>query len=71
MFSRVLCRGGLLKPETQRERLMGQRLVGTKGNNGEGVAYGDGFCGHSGTLTSRSELRTDFRFDFLVSINDW
>jgi D-alanyl-D-alanine carboxypeptidase len=49
-FSRALCRGGLLKPQTQRERLGGQPLVGTNALYGEGVALGEGVCGHSGTI---------------------
>jgi len=53
-FSRVLCQGGLLKPGTQRERMIGQPLIGTDANYGEGVAYGHGFCGHSGTINGFS-----------------
>jgi D-alanyl-D-alanine carboxypeptidase len=53
-FSRALCRGGLLKPETQLERLTGQPLVGTDAVYGEGVALGYGFCGHSGTINGFS-----------------
>jgi D-alanyl-D-alanine carboxypeptidase len=53
-FSRTLCLGGLLKPETQQERLQGQPLVGTDANYGEGVALGHGFCGHSGTINGFS-----------------
>jgi D-alanyl-D-alanine carboxypeptidase len=53
-FSRALCLGGLLKPETQQERLQGQPLVGTDANYGEGVAFGHGFCGHSGTINGFS-----------------
>ena len=53
-FSRALCIGGLLKPETQRERLHGQPLVGADADYGEGVALGHGFCGHSGTINGFS-----------------
>jgi D-alanyl-D-alanine carboxypeptidase len=53
-FSRVLCRGGLLKPQTQRERLEGQLLIGADADYGEGVALGHGFCGHSGTINGFS-----------------
>ncbi len=53
-FSRTLCAGGLLKPETQRERLEGQPLVGADTNYGEGLALGHGFCGHSGTINGFS-----------------
>jgi D-alanyl-D-alanine carboxypeptidase len=54
VFSRALCRGDLLKPQTQRERMEGQPLVGTETNYGEGVALGHGFCGHSGTINGFS-----------------
>jgi len=54
IFSRALCLGGLLKPETQQERLQGGPLVGTDANYGEGVAFGHGFCGHSGTINGFS-----------------
>jgi D-alanyl-D-alanine carboxypeptidase len=53
-FSRVLCRGDLLKPQTQRARMVGQPLVGTEANYGEGVALGHGVCGHSGTINGFS-----------------
>jgi D-alanyl-D-alanine carboxypeptidase len=48
-FSRALCHGDLLKPETLREQMQGQPL-GTSTDYGEGVAVGHGFCGHSGTI---------------------
>ena len=53
-FSRVLCRGDLLKPQTQRARMEGQPLVGTGADYGEGVALGHGVCGHSGTINGFS-----------------
>ena len=53
-FSRVLCKGTLLKPETYKEQLQGQPLVGTNANCGEGVAMGDGVCGPSGTINGYS-----------------
>jgi D-alanyl-D-alanine carboxypeptidase len=53
-FSRALCRGDLLRPQTQRERMEGQHLVGTEADYGEGVALGHGFCGHSGTINGFS-----------------
>jgi D-alanyl-D-alanine carboxypeptidase len=53
-FSRALCKGGLLKPETQAERMQGQPLAGTDALYGEGVAVGFGFCGHSGTINGFS-----------------
>jgi D-alanyl-D-alanine carboxypeptidase len=54
VFSQALCQGGLLTPQTQRERIEGQPLVGTDANYGEGVALGHGFCGHSGTINGFS-----------------
>jgi D-alanyl-D-alanine carboxypeptidase len=53
-FSRALCLGGLLEPQTQRERMIGQPLAGTHASYGEGVATGDGVCGHSGTINGFS-----------------
>jgi D-alanyl-D-alanine carboxypeptidase len=53
-FSRALCRGGLLKPQTQAERIQGQPLAGSDAQYGEGVALGFGFCGHSGTINGFS-----------------
>jgi D-alanyl-D-alanine carboxypeptidase len=53
-FSRALCRGDLLKPETQQQRMQGQPLAGTDTDYGEGVALGHGFCGHSGTINGFS-----------------
>ena len=53
-FSRTLCRGGLLKHETQEERVKGQPLIGTGADYGKGVALGYGFCGHSGTINGFS-----------------
>jgi D-alanyl-D-alanine carboxypeptidase len=49
-FSRALCHGELLKPETLREQMQGQLLLGAGTDYGEGVALGHGFCGHSGTI---------------------
>jgi len=54
VFSRALCKGDLLTPETQAERMQGQPLVGTDAQYGEGVALGFGFCGHSGTINGFS-----------------
>jgi D-alanyl-D-alanine carboxypeptidase len=53
-FSRALCRGDLLKPETQQQRMQGQPLAGSDTDYGEGVATGHGFCGHSGTINGFS-----------------
>jgi D-alanyl-D-alanine carboxypeptidase len=49
-YVRVLCTGGLLRPETQRARMEGQALIGTTTQYGEGVITGPGACGHSGTV---------------------
>jgi D-alanyl-D-alanine carboxypeptidase len=49
-YVRVLCTGGLLKPETQRARMDGQALAGTTTQYGEGVITGPGACGHSETV---------------------
>jgi len=49
-FSRAVCQGDLLKPETHREQMEGQPLLGTGTDYGEGVALGHGVCGHSGTI---------------------
>ena len=53
-FSRALCQGDLLKPETLREQMQGEPLTGTSTDYGEGVALGHGFCGHSGTINGFS-----------------
>jgi D-alanyl-D-alanine carboxypeptidase len=53
-FSRALCKGTLLKPQTFEEQMQGQPLAGTNANYGEGVAMGDGVCGHSGTINGYS-----------------
>jgi D-alanyl-D-alanine carboxypeptidase len=49
-YARALCRGTLLKPATQHARLEGKPLKGSEARYGEGVAFGHGFCGHSGTI---------------------
>jgi D-alanyl-D-alanine carboxypeptidase len=49
-YVRVLCTGGLLRPETQGARMEGQALIGTTTQYGEGVITGPGVCGHSGTV---------------------
>jgi D-alanyl-D-alanine carboxypeptidase len=71
-FARVLCIGGLLKPQTQRERQSGLRLQGTDADYGEGVATGSGFCGHSGTINGYStDMYYVRKFDasFVISVN--
>ncbi|HWW98916.1 MAG TPA: serine hydrolase domain-containing protein [Edaphobacter sp.] len=70
-FSRALCKGILLKPETSKEQLEGQPL-GSSTNYGEGVAVGHGFCGHSGTINGYS---TDMYYieklnlSFVINVN--
>lgn len=54
VFSRALCRGDLLKPQTHLEQMEGQPIVGTGTDYGEGVAVGHGVCGHSGTINGFS-----------------
>ena len=49
-YVRVLCVGGLLEPETQKERLHGQALAGSTTEYGEGVITGPNVCGHGGTI---------------------
>ncbi len=49
-YIRVLCRGGLFKPATQRAMLEGQPLAGGATRYGEGVITNPGICGHSGTI---------------------
>lgn len=48
-YIRVLCRGGLFTPRTQRAMLQGQTLAGGP-RYGEGVISDRGICGHSGTV---------------------
>ena len=51
-YVRAICKGGLLKPGTQRARLQVEQLAGAP----EFVGYGEGiikfgrFCGHNGTI---------------------
>ena len=71
-FSRVLCLGGLLEPQTQRERMIGQPLAGTNASYGEGIATGDGVCGHSGTISGFSTDMYYFRkfnASLVISVN--
>jgi len=53
-FSRALCKGTLLKPKTYKDQMQAQPLIETHANYGEGVAVGDGVCGHSGTINGYS-----------------
>ena len=70
-FSRAVCKGTLLKPETSKEQLEGQPL-GSSTNYGEGVAVGHGFCGHSGTING---YNTDMYYieklnlSFVINVN--
>jgi len=71
-FSRALCIGTLLRPQTQRARMIGQPLVGTHADYGEGVALGSGFCGHSGTINGFStDMYYVQKFDasLVISVN--
>jgi D-alanyl-D-alanine carboxypeptidase len=71
-FSRALCNGTLLRPQTYREQMSGQPLMHTETNYGEGVAVGDGVCGHSGTING---FNTDMYYftklnaSLVVSVN--
>ena len=53
-FARAVCTGALLRPATFKERMVGKPLEGTHAVYGEGVATGDGVCGHSGTINGYS-----------------
>ncbi len=53
-FARALCSGALLRAATFKERMQGKPLEGTNAIYGEGVAMGDGVCGHSGTINGYS-----------------
>ena len=71
-FLRALCRGTLLRPQTHREQMAGQPLQGANASYGEGVAVGDGVCGHSGTING---FNTDMYYftkrnaSLVVSVN--
>jgi D-alanyl-D-alanine carboxypeptidase len=54
VFSRALCHGQLLKPDTSKAQLEGKPLEGTNAIYGEGIATGSGVCGHSGTINGYS-----------------
>jgi D-alanyl-D-alanine carboxypeptidase len=70
VFSRALCRGDLLKPETQKQELQGQPLVGAGADYGEGVALGHGFYGHSGTINGfSSDMYYIEKLDASLAIN--
>jgi Beta-lactamase len=51
-YVRVLCKGGLLKPEAQKARLEADPLDGAQPfiKYGEGLALIGRFCGHNGTI---------------------
>ena len=71
-FSRALCKGGLLKPATQKAQIEGQPFAGSSTDYGEGVATGNGVCGHSGTINGYT---TDMYYvekldlSFVISVN--
>ena len=70
-FSRAVCKGTLLKPETSKEQLEGQPL-GSSTNYGEGVAVGHGFCGHSGTIngfTTDMYYIEKLNLSFVINVN--
>jgi len=48
-YVRVLCKGGLLRPQTQQARLQGQPLAGGGADYGEGLITGPNVCGHNGS----------------------
>ncbi|MBV9718359.1 MAG: beta-lactamase family protein [Candidatus Eremiobacteraeota bacterium] len=71
-FSRALCHGTLLKPQTHRDQLTGQSLRETNTDYGEGVAVGDGVCGHSGTINGFNTdmyYFTKFNASLVINVN--
>jgi D-alanyl-D-alanine carboxypeptidase len=52
VYARAICRGGLLKPATQRARLRGAQVDGSPDfvRYGEGILRVGPFCGHDGTI---------------------
>lgn len=54
IFARAICQGQLLKPATFKAQLEGKPLEGTNALYGEGIATGEGVCGHSGTINGYS-----------------
>jgi D-alanyl-D-alanine carboxypeptidase len=54
IFARAICQGQLLKPATFKAQLDSKPLEGTNALYGEGIATGDGVCGHSGTINGYS-----------------
>jgi D-alanyl-D-alanine carboxypeptidase len=49
-FSRAVCDGTLLKAATHKAQMNGALLEGSQTKYGEGIATGNGVCGHSGTI---------------------
>ncbi len=71
-FAKAVCTGTLLKPKTQRERMQGKPFVGSATEYGEGIALGDGFCGHSGTINGFSTdmyYVSNLRASIIISVN--
>lgn len=69
-FIRTLCRGGLLRPATQRAMLHGQPLAGSTTRYGEGVIANPGICGHSGTINGyNTDVYYFEKLDAAVVIN--
>jgi CubicO group peptidase (beta-lactamase class C family) len=71
-FSRALCAGKLLLPETSKAQLEGEPLQGTNAIYGEGVATGQGVCGHSGTINGYSSdmyYFTNLDASLVISVN--
>jgi len=70
VFSRALCTGTLLAPQTFKTQMQGQPLEGTNALYGEGVAIGEGLCGHSGTINGYSSDMYYFtKLDASLAIN--
>jgi hypothetical protein len=71
-LNRAVCHRTLLKLATYRAQLMGKPISGTNAVYGEGIIYGNGVCGHSGTING---LNTDMYYivkrdaTLVVSVN--
>ena len=70
VYARAICRGGLLRPATQRSMLMAQPLSPSNVRYGEGVLNNDGICGHSGTINGfNTDMYYFAKSDTTVIIN--
>jgi len=70
VYARAICRGGLLRPATQREMLFAQPLGAPNVRYGEGVLNNDGICGHSGTINGfNTDMYYFAKTDTTVVIN--